>query len=104
MNYFIRTLFACLLLLVSLFSVSQENYNTKSKKAIKLFEEAVKNYKYQYYEQAFEMANAAIEEDEQFVDPYLLRAHMNLALGQSSKARGDFLKAIEINPDHDPRT
>jgi len=103
-KHFLHTCAFLLFVFFSTLALGQEKYNTSSKKAIKYFEEAVKNYKYKYYEQAFEMANSAIQEDEQFIDPYLLRAHMNLALGQSDKARGDFLKAIEINPDHDPRT
>jgi len=99
-TYFLVTF---LTMLASLQLAAQE-YDTKSKKAIRYFEEGVTNYKYKYFDKAFESVALALEADSNFVDPYLLRAHMNQELGKPQEAKTDFLKAIAINPEHDART
>lgn len=91
-----------LFVLLPLVAVSQD-YNTKNRTAIKHFEEALTSYKYRYMEKALEEIAQSIQEDSNFIDPYLLRAQLYQDLGKEQEALEDLKQVLVINPDYDQR-
>ncbi|TAL58853.1 MAG: tetratricopeptide repeat protein [Bacteroidetes bacterium] len=92
------------ILFLSLFSIagiltfSQENYSTKNKKAIKLFEEAKQHYNLRDTEKAKQALLEAIEKDTLFVEAHTMLGYVYGDLNQIEKAIEEIKKALEINP------
>ena len=82
------------------FSVySQQNYSTKSKKAIAYYEEAIKYTNARDGENAKQSLLKAIEKDNLFIEAHMMLGYIYSDLNQSEKAVEEMKKAIEINPD-----
>lgn len=76
----------------------QQNYSTKSKKAIKYYEEATEFYDGRNFEAATEDLKKAIKEDDSFIEAHMLLGYIYSDLHQDQNAIGEIKKAIDINP------
>jgi outer membrane protein OmpA-like peptidoglycan-associated protein/tetratricopeptide (TPR) repeat protein len=72
---------------------------TKSKKAEKIFGEALKAYTEMNYRTAFDLLKKAIEEDPNFIDAWMLTADIREQNEQYKEALTVYRKIMEINPD-----
>jgi outer membrane protein OmpA-like peptidoglycan-associated protein len=96
-----------LFLLLSNVFFAQNNYSSKSKKAISLFEEgmdAPRKNKDQYgrenYQLGIELLNKAIDKDPSFWEAYLTAGEFAEFSNQPKLAIDYYEKAIQINPTH----
>lgn len=106
MRHFLRysSVFMLLFLLAQI-SVAQKEkeYQTDSKKAIKIFEEALNLYRFVYYDQALEKLDEALAEDSNFIDVYVLKGQLYSDIRKPELAIQNYQKALSINPDFDHR-
>jgi len=72
---------------------------TKSKKAEKLFGEALKAYTSMDYRMAFDLLKRTLEEDPNYIDAWLLTADIREQNEQYKEALTVYHKIIAINPD-----
>jgi len=98
MKLFLKIFIIAYCLLPSVFCFSQPTYSTKSKKAIKYYEEATKFYDGRSYEAATEYLKKAIKEDDLFIEAHMLLGYIYSDLHQPQKAIEEIIKSIEINP------
>lgn len=98
-----KSVFYILLLLCSQFSFAQNDYSTKNKKAIALFENALAYFNQGNLEKTRIFIALALEKDPAFIEPYLLTADMENELQHFDKEIDAFKKVIEINPDFNPK-
>lgn len=87
-----------LLLLFTSFIYAQYDYSTKSKKAIKLYEEAIKYYKQYHFEEAFEKLDKSILKDSLFMEAYLTKADILNFLKRKNEEVEVYKKVIRLNP------
>jgi outer membrane protein OmpA-like peptidoglycan-associated protein len=87
-----------LLLLPSSLLVGQ-NYSSSSKKAVKLFEEALSDYQLYNYELAENKAKQAIDKDSDFTEAYLLLSDIYEASKQYEKQSEILKSVIQKKPD-----
>lgn len=73
-------------------------YSSTNKKAISIFENALKMYQSGKDDDAMEQLNKAIEKDPNFIEPHLLLAEIWQVKRQPEKAIDEYAKAITINP------
>jgi outer membrane protein OmpA-like peptidoglycan-associated protein len=73
-------------------------YTSTNKKAISIFESAIKYYQTNNDDKAKEEALKAIEKDANFVEPHLLLAEIYQTKKQIQDAIDEYVKAISINP------
>ena len=95
-------IFCIFLMFLNRVGVAQSNLTTKSEKAAKFFNAAVVEYNARNYSKAIEYLDKAINDDDQFVEAYLLLGESNIDLQNDSLAMEYFKKAIAINPDFYP--
>lgn len=79
--------------------MAQREYSTKSKKAIKHFEEALKYYSAMRNAEALEILAKAIKADENFVEAYTVSGDCYTDLGNYPKAIASYQKVVELDPD-----
>ena len=103
MKFFFTTLIFLLSLSFCMAQLPPGEYTSKSKKAISLFENAIKHYNARNDEKAKEELRKAIEKDPLFIEPHLLFAQIYTEAKQSEKAIAEYSKALEINPKFDKR-
>ncbi len=87
----------------SVCSFSQNEYSTKNKKAIALFENALAYFNQGNLENTRTYIRLALEKDPNFIEPYLLTADMENELQHFDKEIEAFKKVMEINPDFNPK-
>jgi len=80
----------------------EKTYNSKSKKAIKLFEEGLSLYRLKYLDQALEKLNEASAADPNFDEPYIVRAYMLEDKRNYTEALENYTKALEVNSNPNP--
>ncbi|MBI4931909.1 MAG: PD40 domain-containing protein [Bacteroidetes bacterium] len=103
MKLFLRIFFIIgIFPLSSVICQAQQNYSTKSKKAIKYYEEATKFYDGKNFEAATEDLKKAIKEDDSFIEAHMLLGYIYSDLNQNQKAIVEIKKALGINPDFYP--
>ncbi len=92
-------------LLILYFSLSNSfaqlppgQYSSTNKKAISVFEDAVKYYSLGNDDKAKESALKAIEKDPTFIEPHLLIAEIYETRNQVQNSIDEYIKAISINP------
>ncbi len=91
--------------LLSIFSViAQPKMTTHSKKAKKLFKEAISYYNNNIDNKAIEKLNAAIDKDYKFVEAYLLLADIYYYHSDYDKEVSFLEKVISIDPDYNTKT
>ena len=78
---------------------AQREYSTKSKKAIKHFEEALKYYSARSNRTALEYLEKALKADDKFVEAYTVSGDCYTDLGDLDKAIFNYQKVIELNPN-----
>ncbi len=86
------------LLLVSKGAFAQDDFRTDSRKAKKLLEEAIMFYNLQRNEQAGQLAMAALGEDSNFVNAWMLLGEMNMEDLKYDAAKAHFQRALAIEP------
>lgn len=106
MNFKINPIpFLILLLLVSTSCSAQKKvkYSVKNKKAISLFEEAMKHYRLLYLDQSLQKLDEALDKDDEFIEALTLKAQIYSDKGESEKAMEYYQKAIDVDDDFQPR-
>jgi outer membrane protein OmpA-like peptidoglycan-associated protein len=88
-----------LLLSIVVSAQSQEVLSTKSKKAEKLYSEAMKSYNLRYFDTAAESLKAALIEDDKFIEAWLTLAEVYMDMKNDAAAIETYKKAIQISPD-----
>ena len=78
---------------------AQMKYSTKSKKAIKHFEEALKYYDSRRATEAIEILKKAIKADEDFVEAHAVSGDCYFDLGDLESAIVEYQKVVDINPN-----
>lgn len=86
-------------MLCSFKSFAQREYSTKSKKAIKHFEEALKYYSARNNREALEYLQKALKADDEFVEAYAVSGDCHTDLGELDQAIVSYKKVIELDPD-----
>jgi len=91
-----------LILFVLTNSEAQNRYTTKSKKAIKHYENAINHYNSYKNDQCINELQKAVSEDDKFIEAYLLMANVYEDLKQIKNAIESYEKVISINDDFFP--
>jgi outer membrane protein OmpA-like peptidoglycan-associated protein len=63
-----------------------QNYSSDNKKAVSLYEDAIQNFQYRYFDKAEEALNDALKKDETFVEVYYLLAGVYIETNRPEKA------------------
>lgn len=89
-------------LLLALFSCKAQlppgEYTSKNKKAVALFEQAMKLYNQQKDDECMATLAKAIEKDSNFIEPHLLMAELYEIKGNTNAAIKEYERAITISP------
>ena len=103
MNIEIRPfVFISLIILLLPFFMQGQDFSTKSKKALKLYEQADDNYRAEKYGEAEVLFKAAIDKDPGFIEAYLVLAQMYEETGRDTSAISYYKKALEVDPEKYP--
>lgn len=78
-------------------------YSTKNKKAITLFEEAMKHYRLLYLDQSLQKLEDALSKDEEFIEAITLKAQIYSDRGEKDAAIEAYQKALAVDDDFEPR-
>ncbi len=81
---------------------AQQEYYSKSKKAVKYFESALNNYNLLYFDIAKQELAKALKKDPKFIDAYILLGEIAFDEGKKQEAINNFTKAISIKKDYNP--
>jgi len=95
-----------LVTIISIFSISlsaQQRYSTTKKTAIKQFEIAQSNYNAGDYKDAISNLDIALKKDNNFIEPYLLKAQIYSEINDIENEIKEYEKALEINRNYTPR-
>ena len=87
------------ILLVNQFVFSQTNLSTRSKRAIKAYQEANHAYSLMSYQQAIYLLKEAIQDDPEFIEAYLILAEVYMDSHQDNLAIDAYMKGLPINPE-----
>ncbi|MBI5219725.1 MAG: PD40 domain-containing protein [Bacteroidia bacterium] len=98
-----KTVFIFFFLASFCFSYSQK-YSTKSDKAIRKFEDATYLFNVRRLDEAIAGFEAAIKEDDRFIEAYLMLADIYNMKRNYEKEADTYKKVCEINPDFFNRT
>lgn len=101
-TFFINLIIISILVNCNLYS--QDDFTTKSKKAIKLFKEAEINYNERKDDEAIEKLKSAIEIDNGFLEAYLLRANILHDNRRYEEEIVDYNTVIKLNPNFSYKT
>ncbi|MDF2436487.1 MAG: OmpA family protein [Bacteroidota bacterium] len=103
-----KNLLVIFLTLIALFSCKAQlppgEYTSTNKKAISLFESALKSYNSRDDKSAISDLTKAIEKDPNFIEPHFLLAQIYSEANQKQQAIDEYVKALEINPKFDKKT
>ncbi len=97
-----KQLLVVFILIITSYAQAQPTYFTKSKKAIKYFESALKNYTLLNFSTARQELDKALKKDNRFIDAYILHGEISKDENKLNEAIKYFSKAIEIKPDYKP--
>lgn len=95
-------LIAFLLLLLSLSMFSQQ-YTSASRKAIKNYEKASYEFKQSHYDEALKLVNEAINDDNKFIEAFLLQAEIFHSLKKYESEMQAFENALAIDRNFFPK-
>ncbi len=96
-------IFSLILLIIGLMAMDahgQKYYTTKSKKAIKHFEEAVRFYSAKRNREALELLGKAIKADENFIEAHILSGDCHADLNDLENAILEYQRVVDIDPDY----
>ena len=91
-----------LLMLLSVIGQAQPKLSAKNKKAIALYQSAIKAYDKYEYDTAEKELELAVDKDKNFIEAYLLMAQVYQETRRYEQAIEVSEKAIAINPDFFP--
>lgn len=80
----------------------QAQYTSSKKKAVQYFEEGLKEYRRKQFALAIESFKAAIDKDEEFVEPYMLIGDVYMDKRNYPEAAKWVEKAVALNPEFFP--
>jgi outer membrane protein OmpA-like peptidoglycan-associated protein/tetratricopeptide (TPR) repeat protein len=92
----------CILLFTVMLAEGQTTLSTKSKKAQKSYDDAMKSYNLHYFSQAIDQLNEAVKEDDKFIEAWLSMAEVYMDMKKDEDAIKTYKKCTEINPDFFP--
>lgn len=96
--FFVLLLISCAIQL----GLSQTQLSSKSKKAVRFYEEGMKNYGLRYYDAAEANLTLALQEDDKFIEAYLSLAELYMDMRHFGESIKMYKKCISINPDFFP--
>ena len=79
---------------------AQQEYKTKSKKAIKALEEGLRFYDAKRNREAIALFEKSIKADSKFIDPYILLGESHFELGETKIGIDYFKKVVELDAKH----
>lgn len=88
-----------IIIIANQFVFSQADLSTRSKKAIKAYQEANHAYSLMNYPQAIDLLKEAIHDDSEFIEAYLVLAEVYMSSRQEKLAIDTYLKGLPINPE-----
>lgn len=88
-----------IMVFVSANAFAQREYSTKSKKAIKHFEEALKYYSAKRNSEALDLLGKALKADDEFVEAYAVSGDCYTDLGDLDNAIVNYQKVVDLAPD-----
>ncbi len=98
-----RTFILSVLVVINLLpALTQENYTTKKKTAIKDYTEGIQKLNLKYYDKAIELFKKAISIDRNFIEAYLILAQAYEDNKEYEKAIETYKTGIAINPQFFP--
>lgn len=107
-NLIMKQIFTAFITLILIVSCKAQlppgEYTSTNKKAVTLFESALKSYDSRQDGKAIEDLNKAIEKDPDFIEPHFLLAQIYTEAGKKQSAIDEYVKALEINPKFDKKT
>ncbi|WMJ73485.1 OmpA family protein [Cytophagaceae bacterium ABcell3] len=94
--------FAFVLFFLTVFAVSaqERSLSTTNKKAKKLYQKADELIKQRDFDSAIDALKKAVKKDPEFTEAYLRLGSSYKLLRNDKEARKNFLKAVELKPDH----
>lgn len=97
-----KNILAFLFCLIALYSCKAQlppgEYTSKNKKAVALFEQALKLYQQQKDDECMSTLMKAVEKDSNFIEPHLLMAELYEIKGKKQDAIKEYERAITISP------
>lgn len=96
---YLRIILLLMAVLAGFQASAQREYSTKSKKAIKHFEEALRYYNSRNNRAALEYLEKALKADDEFVEAYTVSADCYNDLGLLDEAIVNYKKVVELDPD-----
>lgn len=84
--------------------ISAQSYSTSSKKAIKYFQEAHKEFLNKNYHQSLLLLDEALDKDDEFADALLLKAEICLELKDDTLAISSYERFLEIDSMYYPQS
>lgn len=98
----------CILLFAMLFPIlchaqKDYKYSTKSKSAIKSFEQAASAYDYKKYQEAVDLLNDAISKDDKFIEAHLMLGDVYADMRDFEKSAEHYQKVLDLDPAFFPQ-
>lgn len=97
----LRYSFLIILVLLGI-NLNAQQYHSESKKAIKLFQEALKSFQGHRDEEALKFLEKALKKDKDFVEAYMMKAQIFKDRGEYKQAIASFEKALGLDPEFYP--
>ena len=86
------------ILLLSFVAYGQNDYTIKSKKAIKHYEEGLRNFRLYYFDIAEQELKKAIQTEEDFIEAYIVLARVYIKTNKLEQAVDYYAKGLPIDP------
>lgn len=105
--YIMRIIRVAVILFVLIGSIntsSAQDYSTKNKKAIKIYEAAIQEYNLLYYDEACASLKSSIDKDPNFIEAHILLSQVYNELGQLDNSIESLENAVAINPNFFPNS
>lgn len=95
-------LFSLVLLILVSSGLHAQQYHTKSKKAIRYFQEALSSFQNRKDVEALELLKKSLRADDGFVEAYMMKAQIYKDRGDFETAIQNFERALELDPNFYP--
>ncbi|MFO7940681.1 MAG: OmpA family protein [Bacteroidales bacterium] len=100
--HYVRKVFLLLGILLTGSILFAQNYTTDSKRAIRFYEDALRNFQRMQYQEAEDDMLRAIKVEEDFIEAHLVLAEIYLTQKKTDQAIARYAQALEIDPDFFP--
>lgn len=95
---FFKILIALLIITTSSVIAQSNNLTTNSKRAAKIYKQALWHYNNNEYKQALKQVNLAIGKDSSFIEAFLIKAELHSALDNTQQSIDAYKQAVAIDP------